>query len=328
MPDATLIAIPLLILGFALLIFGGDLLVAGASALAKRFGMSELVVGLTVVAFGTSMPELVVSVTASATGENAISIGNVVGSNICNIALILGVSALIRPVFAAKGTVWKEIPFLLVACLVFTIMANDTLFGDGKEFPMLSRGDGLVLLVFFGFFLYYIVQVIRSGPAEPSQPETSSPRSRLIPSLLRIGIGLVLLMVGGQLVVSSAVDIAAAIGMSERVIGLTVVAIGTSLPELAASAMAAYRKQADIALGNIVGSNIFNTLLILGVSATVAPIPFPEGSNLDVAVMMAVTTALLIVCFAGRVRYQIQRIEGAALITTYAAYIGWIVFRG
>jgi len=325
MPDAPLIALPLLVAGFALLLFGGDLLVTGASAFARRFGLSELVIGLTVVAFGTSMPELVVSVTASATGENAISIGNVVGSNICNIGLILGVCALIRPIFAAKATVWKEIPFLLAASLVFTIMANDTLLGDGKAFPILSRGDGLVLLVFFGFFLYYAVQMIRAG-TPGAEPEMAAPAPvSTTGALVRVGAGLGLLLAGGQLVVVSAVDLAAAMGMSERVIGLTVVAIGTSLPELAASAMAAYRKNADIALGNIVGSNIFNTLFILGVSATVAPLPFPQGSNADVFVMFGFTLLLLGMMFAGKVRFQLQRVEGVVLLAGYGAYLGWLL---
>lgn len=323
MPDATLIAIPLLILGFVLLIAGGDTLVTGASALARRFGMSELVVGLTVVAFGTSAPEMVVSVTASATGENAISIGNVVGSNICNIALILGICALIRPVFAAKATVWKEIPFLMAASVVFVLMASNWTRDDGGAAAILSRADGVGLLIGFGLFLAYIVLVVRAGSAAP--PADSPSPAPLTGSVLRVAVGLVFLIAGGNLVVTSAVDLAAAIGMSERVIGLTVVAIGTSLPELAASGMAAYRKKADIALGNIVGSNIFNTLLILGASAAISPMPVPAGSSVDLAVMMVVTLLLLVFMFTGRGPHQLQRVEGAAFIVIYAAYIGWLV---
>ena len=325
MPDTALLAIPLLVLGFACLLFGGDMLVAGASALARRMGLSELVVGLTVVAFGTSMPEMVVSVTASAGGENAISIGNVVGSNICNIALILGVCALIRPVLAAHGTVWKEIPFLLVASVVFTIMASDTLFGQDETVALLSRGDGLILLVFFALFLYYIVRVIRAGAPEAA-PDPGAPSPIATPgALLRTGGGLLLLLVGGQVVVSNAVNLAGALGVSDRVIGLTIVAIGTSLPELAASAMAAYRGNAGIALGNIVGSNIFNTLLILGVSATVAPLPFPPGSNADAAVMLGFTALLFAMAFTGRLPYQIQRLEGVVLLAGYGAYLAWLL---
>lgn len=329
MPGEILIAVPLILVGFGLLLFGGELLVAGASTLARRLGVSELVVGLTVVAFGTSMPELVVSVTASATGENAVSIGNVVGSNICNIGLILGLAAVLRPVFASPGTVWKEIPFLLVASVTFAIMASDIARSGTPHAKVLSRGDGLVLLVLFSLFLYYMAQAIRHTPPDATEANAHQRQpARAAPPLVRVVTGLLFLILGGQLVVTSAVDLAAAAGVSERIIGLTIIATGTSLPELSATLVAAYRKNAEIALGTIVGSNIFNTLFILGVSATVAPLPVASSFIADAAVMLGLTLALFTFMFTGRGPWQVQRAEGAILILGYLAYLGWLTLSG
>jgi cation:H+ antiporter len=318
-----LLQVVLLIVGFALLLKGGDWLVDGASGMARRLGISDLVIGLTVVSFGTSAPELVVSLMASLKGSTEITIGNVIGSNIANVLLILGVSALIYPLLAASSTVWKEIPFMLLASVVLTIMANDMII-DGAP-AILTRSDGLILLSFFAIFLYYIARVIAQGPAEAIPHHEPKPMGK---ALLLIGVGLAMLVGGGHLVVTSAVFIATAFGISETLIGLTVVAIGTSLPELATSAIAAWKKNADIAVGNVVGSNIFNVLLVLGISSTVSPLPFEQSANADVAVMLVATLMLFAAMLWGRPRYVIQRGEGAIFLLAYVAYLAWAIWRG
>ncbi|GMV92213.1 MAG: K+-dependent Na+/Ca+ exchanger [Candidatus Hydrogenedentota bacterium] len=313
-----------LIAGFVFLIKGADLLVEGASSLAKRLGVSDLVIGMTIVALGTSLPELIVSVFAAAKGVTGIAIGNVIGSNIANILLVLGVAAVISPVIVARGTVRKEIPFCLLAALQVALLPNDRII-EGETHNILSRIDGFVLLSFLVLFLYYVFELARSSEAEMLDvPEftTTVPRS-----LGRIAIGLIGLTLGGQWVVRSATDIARAFDVSDDIIGLTIVAIGTSLPELATSAVAAYRKNSDIAVGNIVGSNIFNVFLVLAVTAIIHPLPFSSTNNIDVGVMIGTTMLLLLFMFTGRVKYEIQRIEGVIFLFSYAAYIGFLIYR-
>ncbi|MDD5103849.1 MAG: calcium/sodium antiporter [Candidatus Peribacteraceae bacterium] len=331
-----LFAVLFLIIGFVLLVKGADWLVDGASAIAKRFGISDLAIGLTIVAFGTSAPELIVNIVASAQGNSDIAIGNVLGSNIANILLILGVSAMIAPVVVQRSTVRKEIPFSLLAAVLLFVMANDALV-DGYTHSELSRSDGLALLGFFILFLAYTAGLklesskgLSDGKKPPSAPI----------SFLLILLGLVGLVAGGKLTVDSAVVIARSLGMSEALIGLTIIAVGTSLPELATSAVAAMKKKADIAVGNIVGSNIFNIFLILGVSATIRPLPFPPASNADLLMVIIATILLFFTIHNGwaakRIflwwkqhdQYIIRRWEGALLLTTYVAYIVYIVWRG
>ncbi|MCL4691071.1 MAG: calcium/sodium antiporter [Candidatus Hydrogenedentes bacterium] len=313
-----------LIAGFVFLIKGADLLVEGASSLAKRLGVSDLVIGMTIVALGTSLPELIVSVFAAAKGVTGIAIGNVIGSNIANILLVLGVAAVISPVIVARGTVRKEIPFCLLAALQVALLPNDRII-EGETHNILSRIDGFVLLSFLVLFLYYVFELARSSEAEMLDvPEftTTVPRS-----LGRIALGLIGLTFGGQWVVRSATDIAHAFDVSDDIIGLTIVAIGTSLPELATSAVAAYRRNSDIAVGNIVGSNIFNVFLVLAVTAIIQPLPFSSTNNVDVGVMIGTTMLLLLFMFTGRVKYAIQRGEGVVFLLCYATYIGFLVYR-
>lgn len=250
----------LLLLGFGLLIKAADWLVDGASALARRLKVSDLAIGLTVVAFGTSTPELFVNLVAAAQGKTALALGNVIGSNIANILLILGIAAIITPLAATAGTVWKEIPFSLLAAVVLSIVVNDSLLGGGHD--VITRGDGLFLLCFLAIFIYYTAAIaFDPGDFDPQKEIKSMPLST---ALLRVFIGLAGLVLGGWLIVANATLIAKQIGMSEALIGLTVVAVGTSLPELATSAVAAYRGKADIAIGNVVGSNIFNIFFYPG----------------------------------------------------------------
>ncbi len=318
----TIITYGLFILGFVALIKGADLLVDGASSLAKKFGISAIVIGLTIVAFGTSAPELIVNIFASIQGNTDIAIGNILGSNICNILLILGISALIFPLAVKKNTTWKEIPLAFLAVLAIGFMANDALI-DGSDFSAITRIDGLILLGFFVIFLYYTHGISKGGDLE----ETGIKKYKISTSILMIIGGLIGLTLGGKWIVDGAVSIASSLGISQSLIGLTIVAVGTSLPELATSAMAAYKKQADIAVGNIVGSNIFNIFWILGLSAVIKPLPFSSVLNLDIFMTILATLLLFLAMFVGKKRI-LERWQGAGFIFIYLIYITVLVIRG
>lgn len=311
-------------IGFVLLIKGADLLVAGSSSLAKRIGVSSLMIGLTIVAFGTSMPELVVNLLASMQGNTDIAIGNVVGSNIANILLILGVSAMVYPLAVQKGTIWKEIPFAMLAVVVLIIMANDIAI-DGATISTLSRIDGLMLIGFFIIFLYYVFGLAKKGGSDEDGEAVEV--LSLGRSFLMIIAGMVGLVVGGKWIVDGAVAFASSMGVSEALIGLTVVAVGTSLPELATSAVAAYKRNVDIAIGNVIGSNIFNIFWILGVSAIIKPLPFATALNFDLIVVVVVTLLLFLALFIGK-RHILERWQGGVFVAVYVAYIIFLVMRG
>lgn len=315
----------LFVLGFILLIKGADLLVAGASSLANRLGISALVIGLTVVSFGTSAPELIVNLLASIQGDTDIAIGNIIGSNIANILLILGISAIIYPLAVQKGTVWKEIPFALLAVLVVLVLANDSFF-DGSLTSALTRIDGFILIGFFAVFLYYIFSIARQ-PSNENQVDEQVAQYSTGKSVLMVSGGLVGLVVGGKWIVDGAVSIATQFGVSEALIGLTVVAVGTSLPELATSAVAAYKKNVDIAVGNIVGSNIFNIFWILGISATITPLPFSSKLGVDLGVVIVATLLLFLALFVGK-RHVLERWQGWAFVSLYLLYIVFLILRG
>ncbi|MFH1657028.1 MAG: calcium/sodium antiporter [bacterium] len=314
----------LFFIGFGALIKGADLLVDGASSLARRFGVSALVIGLTIVAFGTSTPELIVNIFASIKGSTDIAIGNILGSNIANILLILGVSAVIYPLAVKKGTVWKEIPLAFLGVIVLAVMANDTLI-DGGLWSGLTRIDGFILLSFFIIFLYYVFGISKVEPAGAN--ETAPRVHSSARSCLMIGGGLLGLVLGGKWIVDGAVAFATSLGVSEALIGLTVVAVGTSLPELATSAVAAYKKNIDIAVGNIVGSNIFNIFWVLGVSATIRPLPFSQTLMSDVFITVIATFLLFAFMFIGK-RHLLQRWQGICFIVFYLGYISYLVIRG
>ena len=249
----------LLIGGFVLLIKGADLLVDGASSLAKRLKVSDLVVGLTVVAFGTSAPELSVNVLSAIKGTTDIAIGNILGSNIANVLLILGISSIIYPLFVSKGTVWKEIPLSLLAAILVAVLANDQII-DKQSYSVLSRIDGAILLLFFIVFLYYSFSIAKS--IEGIDDYVTTRQQKVFHSIIFIVLGLIGLTLGGKWIVDAAVFIAQKLNISTKLIGLTVVAVGTSLPELATSVVAAIKKNPEIAIGNVVGSNIFNIFFI------------------------------------------------------------------
>lgn len=318
---SIIIALVLIAIGITILIMGAEALVKGASAVASRFDISPLVIGLTIVAFGTSMPELTVNLYAAATGATDIAIGNVVGSNIANILLVLGAAAMVTRLSVKSSTVRWEIPLALLASLLVFTMGHDILL-DGGAADVLTRTDGLALLGFFVIFLFYVVALVR---AEPGSVEAEvAPALPVWKSALYILAGLTGLVIGGRVLVDQAVVLAELAGLSEAVIGLTVVAVGTSLPELATSVVAAMRKQVDIAVGNVVGSNIFNIFWILGVTATIAPLPVPASFTTDALMVVGATLLLFGALFVGT-KGHLDRWQGALMILVYVGYVATLL---
>ncbi len=311
-------------LGFVLLIKGADWLVGGATAVAKKYRISDMVIGLTIVSMGTSMPELVVNILASLNGSAELAVGNVFGSNVANILLILGVAALIYPLPLQRSTVMSEIPFSLMAALLVGFLANAALF-DKYQGLIISRTDGGILLFFFALFMLYIFKVAREGNEhEVKESYQEQPMLRAVGLVL---LGVFSLFLGGKWTVDGATAIATQLGMSESFIGLTVVAIGTSLPELVTSAVAASRRNTDIAVGNAVGSNIFNILWILGLSAVIHPLPFNVLSNFDILMIIFASTLLILSVSLERQR-QVGRVSGVVFLLCYVAYVIFLLQRG
>jgi cation:H+ antiporter len=320
-----LISILLIVVGIAILIYGADILVKWAGSLSKIAGVPTIVIGLTVVAFGTSAPELVVNLTAAVNGKTDIAIGNIIGSNTVNILLILGLSALITTLKAKKSTTWKEVPFAFLAILVVFFLWNDIWLGQGES-DVLTAGDGLVLVCFFAIFMYYIFALSKNSELKKEEADEIVIYGKLL-SISYIVFGLIGLFIGGKMFVSGASDLALALWLSELLIGLTIVAVGTSLPELATSIIAARRNQSDIAIGNIVGSNIFNVFWILGVTAIIHPIPLNSGMNIDIVVSL-ISAFLLFVFLFFRNKHELGKIHWYLFIALYIAYTVYLVIRG
>ncbi|MFP4268123.1 MAG: calcium/sodium antiporter [Spirochaetaceae bacterium] len=313
----------LFLLGFPLLIGGAYATVRGASTLALKLGISELVIGMTVVAFGTSAPELLVSTFAAFKGSPDVGTGNIIGSNLSNLLLIIGIASLITPLKMQKSIRRREIPFTLLATLILLVLVNDTIL-NGTDNNSLNLGDGIVLLGFFSIYLYYIFSLSKAGDEPVEKVETTSS----IPlALLFLAAGIAGLGFGGQWLVDGASTIAARLGMSEALIGLTVVALGTSLPELATSVTAALRGQPDMAIGNVVGSNVFNILWILGFSSVLHEVGFNISLNIDLLFLIFVTLLFFLFTFTGK-KHQIGRVEGGIFLLFYALYIVFVVVRG
>ncbi|WP_425636237.1 calcium/sodium antiporter [Algoriphagus yeomjeoni] len=308
----------ILIVGLLLLVKGADWLVDGASVLAKKYKVSDLAIGLTIVAFGTSAPELVVNSVASSGGYPDIVFGNVIGSNNFNLFIILGIAGIITPLTVQSSSVWKEIPFSFLAAIILLVLANNFFSGTGTG---LSIIEGFGLLVCFGFFLYYVFTQLKSEPS--NEVVESKVYSNLKIWVLILG-GLGGLVIGGKLVVDNAVSIAQSLGVSEKIIGLTIIAAGTSLPELATSVVASMKKNNDIAIGNIIGSNIFNIFLILGVSSIISPLSFQISFNTDIYILLGGTLFLFIAMFTGK-RKSLDRWEAAILLLTYIGYTTYLV---
>jgi cation:H+ antiporter len=314
--------IVLLLVGFAVLIKGADFLVDGASSSAKKMGVSNLAIGLTVVAFGTSMPELIVSLLSALDGKSDASFGNVIGSNNFNLLFILGIAGLIYPLVVHRNTVKYEVPISLLAAGALYFLVNDMSFGGGSN--ILSRIDSIILLVLFAGFLYYIYRTMKAAP------DTEEGTIKIYKTPMAVGmiiLGLAALIFGGKLVVDNAIIIATGFGLSEKLIGLTILAAGTSLPELATSCVAAYRKNTDIAIGNVVGSNIFNIFFILGITGVIHPIEYNDAMNFDLKVLGASTILLMVFMFTLKTR-KLDRWEAFLMLGAYLAYTLVLISMG
>ncbi|MCP4523425.1 MAG: calcium/sodium antiporter [Candidatus Gracilibacteria bacterium] len=300
-----------LVIGFLLLIKGSDILVEGASSVAKKFGISALVIGLTIVAFGSSAPELVINLISGFTGKTELAVSNILGSNISNIFLILGITAIISPITLPKSTVMKEIPFLIFVSGLLALLLSD---------GMITTFDAIILSFFFILFLGYTFHIAKNG--EDSEDDIKILHNTKA-TLYIIG-GLAGLIIGGKLIVDSAVSIAGAFGLTDAFIGVTVIAIGTSLPELAVSVIAALKKQTDMAVGAIVGSNIFNTLWILGATGFLAELPAYTGIKIDLGVNIIASLLIFLFAFTMR-KHLLDRSEGVILLLAYCTYIGYLI---
>ncbi|MFB9053948.1 calcium/sodium antiporter [Formosa undariae] len=309
----------LIIAGFISLIYGANWLVDGATSLAKKNNVSDLVIGLTIVAFGTSAPELVVNSVASFNGLSDIVFGNIIGSNNFNLFIILGIAGLIYPITVQSSTAWKEIPISLLVTLLLFVLANDFY---RSQTPEISRVDGAILLVGFICFIYYVFSQLKQDKTEVVTYKEKS--NYKIWGLVLVGIsGLV---IGGKLVVDHSIDVATELGVSQKIIGLTIIAAGTSLPEFVTSIVAAFKKNSDIAIGNVIGSNIFNVLLILSVSAFVGPIKYNPNFNQDLFILMGGTVFLIIAMFTGK-RKKLDRWEALILLSFYLVYTTYLVAK-
>lgn len=308
-------------IGMFLLILGANFLVSGASSLAKRLSVSELVIGLTVVAFGTSSPELIVNIFSTLSGYDEIVFGNIIGSNIFNILVILGVSGLVYPLSVHSNTVWKEIPFSLVVTILLFLMANDVLiFGSVKN--ELSFLDGVIFLVLFIIFIIYVFGLSKIKSSNSFEVKVYSP----IMTIILILLGIAGLFIGAKLAVDNAVYIARELLVSEKLIAITLVAGGTSLPELTTSVVAAFKKRSDIAIGNIVGSNIFNILFILGISSIIRTINYNPILNIDIYVIIFGSLILFMSMFTGKV-HKLDRWESLLFVLIYIGYLIYILIR-
>ena len=314
-----LVDIILLVVGFVVLIKGADLFVDGASNVALNFKVSKMLIGLTIVAFGTSAPEFAVSVKGLLSNSGDIVLGNVIGSNILNILLILGVSAIIHPLVVKNNTVKKELPITLLITSLFAVLLSDNIFYK-KLTNSFTRGDGIVLILFFLVFIYYLITLMRNKVEEEKDKEVMP----LFKAIMFTLVGLISIIIGSNFVVDSASALAKAIGVSERIIGLTIIALGTSLPELVTSVTATKKGEYDIAIGNVVGSNIFNIGMVIGLPvALLGGIGTIVFSYVDLIVMIA--TALMLFIFS-RNDYKISRREGICFLLVFVVYYGYVMF--
>ena len=310
----------LLAVGFIFLIKGADWLVDGSSSVASNFKVSKLLIGLTIVAFGTGAPELAVSFSSLISGNTDILLGNVIGSNIINVLLLIGIAAVIHPIRVKKDTVSKELPLLLLISTALIVLVLDTTLTEAMA-NVFSRSDAIVCLLLFGIFLYYLISLARKNKKEAKKVE--KPKYKLGKSFLLILVGLAGVVTGSQLVVNSASFIATAMGISERIISLSIVALGTSLPELVTTITAAKKGESDLLVGNIVGSNIFNICIVLALPVAISGAITPENFKiLDLAMLIGST---LLICVLARRDHKITRLEGVLMLTIFTIYYGYII---
>lgn len=300
-----------ILVGIVIILWGADKFTDGASSIARRLNVPQIVIGLTIVAFGTSMPEFCVSLTSALKGSADIAVGNIVGSNVFNALLIVGCAAVVSPMLIQKNTVKKDVPFALVSSIVLAVMCYDS---------VLSRFEAVILLIGFVLFMVYTLHIARKGEAEASEQKVYS----TLWSLAFIVVGLGCLIVGSQLFVNGATEIAQKLHVSEAVIGLTIVAGGTSLPELATSVVSARKGQSGIAIGNVIGSNVFNILMILGLTGVITPLHTVGLTSID---MIMLVVSMLLVWGMSYTKYLIERWEGAVLILVYGGYLAWLIYN-
>ena len=320
----------ILLAGFGVLLKGADFFVDGSSSISLKLHISPLIVGLTLVAFGTSAPELVVNILASSQGANSLAFGNIMGSNIANIALVVGISAVFIPLAVHSVVVSREIPFMILSSLVLITLVFDR-FLQGSSNNVLSRSDGLILIFFFAIFIYYLFSNVLKDRGERASVKKEIRKDNIIKtkylpnwktSLFFFG-GMAMIVVGSQLVVNSGIKLAALFNVSEGFVGLTLIALGTSLPELVTSITAVIKKETDIAVGNIVGSNIFNVFFVLGVTALISPLSFDTDLAQEMVLMVGIFVLFFIFSLHGK---KINRLEGGALLSLYFMYLGFIFY--
>ena len=325
----------LLVIGFILLVKGADYFVDGSSSIAKKLRIPSLIIGLTIVAFGTSAPEAAVSITASVNGQNGMAIGNVIGSNIFNLLMVIGASGIIKPLLVEKSILSKEFPFVLLTSIILVILSLDSLLFN-SSINIISRMDGIILLILFAVFLYYLINsAMKNRKENLCDPETSvdidvgnvkaiEKNNTMIKSILISIIGIAAIIFGGNLVVNSASDIASSFGISDQLIGLTIVSIGTSLPEFVTSVVATKKGETEIAIGNIIGSNIFNILLILGLASTITPLTISMFSLIDIIFMTIIT--ILLYLFMKK-NNSLIKLHGCIFILIYIGYMTYTIMR-
>lgn len=312
----------LIIIGFLLLIKGADIFVSGSSSIARTLKVPTLIIGLTIVAFGTSAPEAAVSITAAIKGNNDMAIANVLGSNIFNLLAVIGVASIIKPIKVQKSTILKEFPFALLGCVVLIILAHDTKF-QGYSINSLTRADGLMFLALFSIFMYYLLEMAITSKEE-MDIEKSTEIMPMGKSILLSILGIIGIIIGSQIVVDAASNIAISWGMSQNLVGLTIVSIGTSLPEFVTSVVAAKKGESDIAIGNVIGSNIFNIFFVLGISSTIHEIQVQPMVFIDMLAMILVT---LIIYILATTKRSINKLEGIFSVILYAFYMAFIIIR-
>lgn len=330
-----LIACLILVAGLILLVGGANVMIRGATCLANAFHVPPVVIGLTIVAFGTSAPELVVNSTAAFAGQSSLAFGSIVGSCTINLGWVLALTALVKPIKVERSIISREIPMMLLATVTFFALSSDRLL-DGATGDAITRGNGVVLLLLFCVFIYYTVSSIFLSPTKKSDAdpfleeiaenvERTKPLSKLTSCILTIG-GLIALVIGGRITVSAAVDIAHAVGIPEVVIGLTIISFGTTLPELVTGILATRRGEGDIAIGNVVGSNIFNLLFIGGTVSVINPISIPQNGTTDLIALTVLSAIVLPICIRGN--RHVTRAEGGFLLVLYLAYLAWRLTYG
>ncbi|MFH1456120.1 MAG: calcium/sodium antiporter [archaeon] len=318
----------LFIFGFFFLLAGARYLIEGSSSFAKRMGLPPLIVGLTILAFGTSMPELVVTLVSAFRGSTELALGNIVGSNIANILLVLGIGALIYPITVKSSTIWKEIPFGFLAAIVLFVVANDRLIDNGGiTYSALTRIDGIVMLLFFVIFLVYIYELARKHHKKAFKEEVGMKYNNWSIIALMMVSGMLGLYFGGKWIVDGALAITSALGWSEFLVASTIIAVGTSLPELVTTIIAALNKEVDLAVGNLVGSNLFNIFYVLALSAVISPIKLPPLINIDIIFLIFVSLLLFVYLFIGEKR-KLHKWQGLAFLILYVMYVVSVIIRG